>query len=115
MKILLIIIILTLSCCDYKRMGYTTKSYEITNFNKVIIDSLIPEPNASHVVNFIKVVGFCDDTIKVHFYNEKYDVLLIGNIDTIYRDDYYGYHTIKFKFDPYKARKGKLKIEFALN
>lgn len=106
-------ILILLSCNNSDKS--TRKVYEISKFDKTIIDSLIPLKNESYIGEYIKVVGFCDDTIKIQLQEGHFEHLLVGKVDTIFSTDYYGGFKVKFKFDPYKAKKGNLKLEFGIN
>lgn len=39
---------------------------------------------------------------------------LYGTIDTLINGDYYGTENVIWTFDPYRATKGKLEIEYGL-
>lgn len=93
--------------------------FNINNFSKVQIDTLIPKKNKSYHTSYIKVKGFANDSILIkgssinNDYN-YFNIKLSGNLDTIIRRDYYGGSEIIFIFNPYLATKGKLKIKYSL-
>ncbi len=111
MKCFFILIILFFSSCCYEKND--TRTFEVLDFSKERIDTLIPLNNKSYVSYFIKVKGFSNDTILFKS-NYFYDIKLSGEIDTIISGDYYGKDTIIISFKPYKAINGNLKIKYSL-
>lgn len=99
-------LILVVSCDKQDRVKFT-----IRDFSKKRIDTLMPIEGESYFRSFYKVNGFVNDTIKIYPFIENG---LIGKIDTIIRIDYYGGLNVVLEFDPYKATKGNLEIEYNL-
>jgi len=89
------------------------RKFKITDYTKQRIDTLVPNNNKTYVSFVIKVKGYSNDTIKIKQVGYN-DLNLIGDIGTIYRRDYYGTENVICIFDPYKATKGKLEIEYDL-
>lgn len=105
--------ILILSC-DCKNCG-DHRNFVVTDFSKKRVDTLIPYENKTYVGYFIKVKGNVNDTIKIQTVNYGgHYTIPPGEIDTLLNADYYGTDTLIWAFDPYKATKGKLKIEYSL-
>lgn len=98
--------------CDCKNCG-DHREFVITDFSKKRVDTLIPYENKSYVAYFIKVKGNVNDTIKIQR-EGYYDINLYGIIDTLINGDYYGPENVIWTFDPYRATKGKLEIEYGL-
>lgn len=64
----------------------------------------------------IRVNGYTNDTVRLNYnlYGGT-NFFLSGKIDTLLvQTDYYGEGPVTLIFDPYKATKGDLKIEFKL-
>lgn len=98
--------------CDCKNCG-DHREFVIAEFSKKRVDILIPYENKSYVAYFIKVKGNVNDTIKIQR-EGYYDMNLYGTIDTLINGDYYGTENVIWTFDPYRATKGKLEIEYGL-
>lgn len=112
MKIkLLFISILIFVSCNSKNSDY--KRFKVIDFSKKRIDTLKPIKNKSYVAYYIKVKGFTNDTVRITS-KSFYDIKLTGKIDTVISSDYYGEDMIILSFEPYKAKKGKLEIEYSL-
>lgn len=108
---LLIAVCFILICCKKEDEG---KKYTITKFDKIICDTIKPKKGSTYVAKMIRVKGYADDSIFVSFGNKYYGYYLSKDIDTIITTDYYGEKDGIFIFNPYKAKKGKLEIEFDL-
>jgi hypothetical protein len=108
---LLISVCFIFFCC---KQEYEGKKYTITKFDKIICDTIKPKKGSTYVAKMIQVKGYADDSIFVSFGGKYYNHYLSKDIDTIIITDYYGESNGVFIFNPYKARKGKLKIEFGL-
>lgn len=112
---LYILLILTLQSCGSKDY----KKFTITDFSKKRVDTLIPykwkkkSPFHSYVMYNIKVKGYVNDTIKIK-HNGWLDINLVGKIDTLIQTDYYGTNKKVVVFDPYRATRGKVDIEYSL-
>lgn len=106
----LIILLLLISC---KNSKYRTKEYSITKFNKVIKDTISPIEGDYYASKSIIVSGIVDDSIYVKF-NGSYKFYLKGKIDTIISADYYGNSKVGFEFNPYRGKKGNLKVVFGI-
>ena len=105
-----LLFLLLASCVIYTK---DRKKFMVNDFSKVRFDTLTPNKNKSYYAYYIKVKGSVDDSIKIKS-NRHDDIILSGTIDTLLNGDYYGGDTIIWAFDPYKAKKGKLEIEYAL-
>jgi hypothetical protein len=109
---LIAITLLLISC------GNSTDSKKITidNFNEKFVDSLIPIPNKSYFVYYIKIEGTSNDTIRISPSKaddpKDYYYYLTGDFKKEIRSDYYGGAPEYITFDPYKATKGKFKITY---
>lgn len=91
-----------------------TITHEIISFDKQISDTIIPIKGENYGAKLITIKGYVDDTVWVSYggnYNKQY---LNKEIDTSFLMDYYGESKAIFVFNPYKARKGKLKISFKI-
>ncbi len=104
-------IFLLISCGTSTRKD--RKKFTITDFSNIRVDTLIPYENKSYFAYIIKIKGEVDDTVKIKR-EGYYDVILSGTIDTLLNGDYYGTETVIWTFDPYRATKGKLEIEYSL-
>lgn len=113
-KIFLIklVILITLISCNNNN-SHRKKEYSITNFEEVIKDTITPIKGDSYGAKSISVSGFVHDSIYVKF-NGSYKFYLKGKIDTIISTDYYGESKVGFEFNPYKAKKGELKVIFGI-
>ncbi len=114
MKSIIIIffgLILIFSCERKQSRDY--KKFTVTDFSKKRIDTLKPHKNKSYYAYYIKVKGYVSDSVKMKR-KGYYDIILSGKIDTLINGDYYGTGEIIWIFDPYKATKGKLEIEYSL-
>jgi hypothetical protein len=94
----------------------------ITDFENVLIDSLVPYESSffnSYAMQNIFIKGYVNDSIKINFGrisgDPKYSYFLKDSIDTRLYRDYYGGYTGYFYFDPYKATEGKLEIRHSLD
>jgi hypothetical protein len=112
-KIFLIKTILFITLISCKDSSCRKKEYIITNFKEVIKDTITPVKGDYYGAKSINVSGFVDDSIYVKF-NGSYKFYLKGKIDTIISGDYYGEKEVEFEFNPYKAKKGKLKLIFGI-
>jgi hypothetical protein len=101
--------LLVASCSDSGK-----KEYGITRFDKVITDTLVPKKDGSYTYKFITLKGYTDDSIYVSFGGNTFKRHYKGNIDVHLNPDYYGATKAIFVFDPYKAKKGDLKIKFGI-
>lgn len=110
-RIILIIFTLLITSCDkdYKKL-------RITDFNQKKEIKLEPYKFIPYAMLNIKVKGHVNDTIKISYdLYGKSDYYISGSIDTLLvYTDYYGEGPVNFYFDPYKATKGDLIIEFKL-
>ncbi|MDF0716259.1 hypothetical protein PY092_08885 [Muricauda sp. 334s03] len=106
----ILIVLAMVSCVVYTK---DRKKFVVNDFSKVRLDTLIPIKNKSYYAYYIKVKGSVNNSIKIKS-NRHDDIILSGTIDTLLNGDYYGGDTIIWAFDPYKAKKGKLEIEYAL-
>ena len=109
-KLIYIVSIISLlsSCSDG-----VEKSIEIKDFTSIIKDSLIPKKNINYTASFIEISGFVDDSICIN--EGVYKKYISGKIDTTFRSDYYGEYPAQFVLNPYKAKKGNLKVKFRIN
>lgn len=108
---LLIAVCFILICCKKED---ELKKYTVTKFDKIICDTIKPRKGYNYVAKMIRVKGYADDSIFVSFGNKYYGFYLSKEIDTVLNPDYYGENDAVFIFNPYKAKKGKLEIEFDL-
>lgn len=92
------------------------KKIIITDFTVSRTDTLkpykIPFLRGYQMYNIV-VKGYTNDTIKIK-HEGWFDINLSGQIDTVFKSDYYGTHNLAPIFDPYKATKGKITIEYSL-
>jgi len=108
----ILILLAMVSCVVYTK---DRKKFVINDFSKVRLDTLIPNKNKSYYAYYIKVKGIVNDTIKIEMMNYGgHYIIPPGEIDTLLNADYYGKDTLIWAFNPYKATKGKLEIEYAL-
>lgn len=106
--------ILVLFSCnkDYRK-------FRVDDFSKLRVDTLQPykwkdySPIHGYVMYNITIKGYTNDTVKIK-HEGGIDINLFGKIDTIIQNDYYGEYDIIVTFDPYKATRGKLEIEYKL-
>lgn len=105
-----IIFILLISC---NNNSYRKKEHVITNFREAIFDTISPIKGDTYASKYIKVLGETDDSIFVK-YNGSYKFFLKGKIDTLISADYYGEKEVIYEFNPYIAKKGKLKVTFGI-
>lgn len=91
------------------------KSIEITDFSKSKIDTIKPNENTTYSVAIFEIEGYSNDTIKIEFHGYKRK--LSGRFKRDIKMDYYGGigGSVVLKFDPYKAKKGELKIKYGIN
>lgn len=114
---LLILVILILTSCndDTYRKGVI-----ITDFNSTFIDSLTPDKKRiqSYTTYNVILKGKVNDTIEIRLSKNKGDVsnsfYYSGEIDSRIHDDYYGEEVRYIYFNPYKASKGQLEINYRL-
>jgi hypothetical protein len=114
MKNLIIIFLISvsiLSCDKTKRSDL--KKIKLIDFTQKKIDTLIPYKSKTYYSYYVKVKGEINDSVKIKR-KDHYDIILIGNIDTLINGDYYGNEKIIWVFDPFKATKGELEIEYGL-
>lgn len=109
-KKLVVLIVLAMISCK-KNQSIT---HEITNFDKQISDTISPIKGENYGARFIYVKGYVDDSIYVSFGGNSYKSFLSKKIDTSFSTDYYGNQKAIFIFNPYKGRKGNLKITFKI-
>lgn len=112
-NLLLMFLILCVFSCNNTE-SKREKIYEITEFDKPISETLIPQKGGNYSVKKIEVKGFSDDTIIVSFGKGYYKHYLTKKIDTVFSADYYGDKKATFIFEPYKAKKGSLKLKFRI-
>ncbi len=111
-RYIIMFIYLTLISCNRDSRKFT-----ITDFSKMRTDTLQPykwkivSPIHNYSSAFVKLKGFSNDTIKLEGIS---NLVLIGNIDTIAKMDYYGTQEVICVFRPYKATEGRLEIEYGL-
>ena len=106
-----VILSLVISCdCHNCR---DNRKFIVEDFSKKRVDTLIPYKNKTYVSFVIRVKGNVDDTIKIKR-EGYYEILLSDKVDTSINGDYYGTEDIIWTFDPYKAKTGKLEIEYSL-
>ncbi len=104
------LIIISCDSDDNKR----TITHEILRFDKEIKDTLRPIKGKYYGAKSIYIKGFVDDSIYVSFGENHYKFFLNKKIDTIISMDYYGVKEAIFNFNPHKAKKGNLKIQFKI-
>lgn len=109
-----IYLFLTLFICFFSCNKDKT-SFRITDFSKSKTVTLKPHKWYPYAMINITVKGYANDTIKIkESYYGDYDILLIGQIDTIKKMEYYGEGEVEFTFDPFRATKGQLDINIKL-
>ena len=86
----------------------------VTDFNGRISDSILPQKNKSYTTKYIKIKGTCDDSVRISFGNNYFFYFKGKDTEKFINADFYGEGTAHFIFDPYKAKSGNLKIEFAI-
>ncbi|WP_144062789.1 hypothetical protein [Sphingobacterium paucimobilis] len=93
--------LIMLTSCDRNNIG----EWEITDLSQ---DTLLTASTTakSVAVILLKVKGYADDSIKVHGIR-----IPGGPIDIDIRSDWYD-QEVKVGFDPYKATKGYLRIQY---
>jgi hypothetical protein len=109
-----IAILIILSSCENSP---DKKKITINNFNEKFVDSLIPIPDKSYAVYYIKIKGFSNDTIRISpskSDNPNHYYYFIGDFEKEIRSDYYGDSNQYITFDPYKATKGKVELTYEL-
>lgn len=112
MKTILIILAgILLSSCSNSRVE---KEYVIIEFTKTINEKLDPIEDKTYATQLIHVKGYVDDTVYVSYGEGTFKKFLVKEIDTSFMFDYYGGRPANFVFDPYKAKKGKLKVKFSI-
>ena len=112
--VILIFIIMSLSITIYYYFALfghkRVHKFEVVDFSVSKKDSLIPYISKGYSTQIIKINGNVDDTIRIKgFYGNS--IYLTGNIDKEYYIEYYGGTPAFMSFEPYKAKKGKLKIK----
>ena len=110
-KILIILAGILLSSCSNSRVE---KEYTITEFTRPINERLHPIEGETYTTQLIQVKGYVDDTVYVSYGEGTFKKFLVKEIDTSFMFDYYGGRPANFVFDPYKAKKGKLKVKFSI-
>lgn len=88
----------------------------ITDFSEPQEITLEPYDLYPYTMMNVWITGHVNDTIilKMHSDDNKPILKLSGNIKERWYTDYYGEGSRTLIFDPYKATKGELKIEFQL-
>ena len=106
-KFILICIALAFLSCNHN-----TRDFIISDFSKVLNDTLKPIPKMSYGVALLEISGHANDTVLISFnyYNGKFK----GNFKESVRMDYYGRVNVGFKFDPYKATDGKIHVRYGI-
>ncbi|MFP2995477.1 hypothetical protein ABN763_06185 [Spongiivirga sp. MCCC 1A20706] len=107
-QILLIFILLTSLSCGFNRVS---KKIRTNDFSKVICDTIVPKKDGSYAVFILKMKAEVNDSIKIKFVDE---LIFSGKIDTTIKADYYGRVKVPVSFNPYKATKGSVDIEFSI-
>ena len=110
----MIFILIFLSSCGRSN---DEKEIIVTKFNDKIIDSLIPDKNASYSTYYIHIKGHANDSIRIKPGKETENFNYFYFKDSINEElkiDYYGGEAKYFLFDPYKADNGKLEITYKL-
>ena len=104
--IYLAIITLSISCSQKKR------TIEIVDFSNPYKETLIPIKNGGYTSASYKIKGNSNDTIIIQFYGleRKY----IGKFEDKLNGDYYGSIEVDFLFNPYRATKGKIEVEYGI-
>jgi hypothetical protein len=110
--VFLLLITLAFSCS--KEDSADRKSFVITDFEKPILDSLVPSTHTAYSTYSIKIKGFSNDTILVYQYDKSLALRLSGQIDSTFKSPHYGNATEFFIFEPFKATKGKITVEYML-
>lgn len=112
-KYLAIFSVFIISCVDSHKVS---KEHKNISFEKVVTDTLVPINGGAYSAQLIKLNGYVHDSIYVSFGNDTYKQYFTGKLDTtIWGGDYYGGQKAIFIFDPYKAKSGKLNVEFIIN
>lgn len=109
MSLILLFVLTIFSCRKSQDI-----SYETVTFNEQITDTITPHEDEVYGAKFIFVKGFVNDSIYVSFGGNSFKHFLCKEIDTSFSADYYGEGKAVFLFNPYKAKKGKLKITFSV-
>ena len=92
------------------------KKHIVTDFSKKIVDTITPDADCKNYSNkYFTVKGFANDTVSLKINEDGTNFYFVGKIDTLINGDYYGTFNQVFYFDPYKAKNGKLEIEFGMN
>ena len=109
--ILLLVPFFIISCVN--NFDKDHKKFVVTDFSKKRVDTLIPYESKTYVGYYIKIKGKVDDSVKIQR-EGYYDIILSKKIDTLINGNYYGTEIVIWTFDPYKAKTGKLEIEYGL-
>jgi len=113
-KILLLFIIsnaLLVSCGERE----DRKSITITDFSKSFSDTLYPIKNTTYAAVSVEIKGEVNDSIILEFHaRDAIPFYFNGKIDERFSFDYYGEGPQILNFKPFKATRGKLKIEYGL-
>ena len=109
-------ILILLSSCENSS---DKKKVTLDNFNEKFVDSLIPIPDKNYSVFYVKIEGNSNDTIRLNLSSNNpqvpnLDYYFIGDFEEEIRLDYYGESNQYVTFDPYKAKKGKIKLLYRL-
>ena len=106
--VLSVLILIVVSCTKKQEIVH-----DLTSFKNQINDTISPLKEQAYAAKLIYVNGYVDDSVYVSFGRDskKY---LTKEIDTSFSAEYYGEGKAIFIFDPYKAKKGKLKIKFLI-
>ena len=110
LKKLFALLFLAFISCGKNNAEFTIKDFDTQQSVTLEPYSLMP-----YAMCNLRVKGFANDTINIKtkgVYN--LDMLLAGDIDTLWCSDYYGEGPIEFIFDPYKATEGELKVSIKL-
>lgn len=111
-KLIVLIGLMLIFNCGSKR-NKDHKKFTIIDFSQQRIDTLKPVQNKTYYGYYVKIKGYSDDSIKLQR-KGYYEIILSGKIDTLINGDYYGTEEIIWIFDPFKAKEGKLEIEYSL-
>lgn len=89
---------------------------EITDFSKSHTVILEPYKFYPYSTLNVWVEGYSNDTILIKLHNKKNTPILKlqGKFKERWHTDYYGEGSRTFIFEPYKATKGKVKIQYSL-
>lgn len=88
--------------------------WSVSDFAKPKSITLKPYNWKTYTTINVKVKGYVNDTIKIVQGKPYYDILLLGELDTIIQMDYYGQIDRVFTFEPFRATEGKIEINISL-